>query len=162
MGFQHFYIVLNFYLPVPWACLVLYWHVMKVPCEAEGSMLTAVNPELCQLHCRDTLEATKNAGEGHFPPKFLSAWVTQGLSHKVFKNSEQCSSTQIFSLIKKKKNHTFLGFTFSNCLAWDRMSRGLDVRGNCGGARVPALFTQEQAQLGWALNRWLLMSKQQL
>lgn len=100
-------------------------------------------------------------GEGHFPLKFLSAWVTQGPSHKVFKNSEECSSTERFSLYGKKKIHTFLGFIFSNCLAWDRISRGLGVRGNCEGAHVPALFPQEQAQLEWTLTRWLLMSQQQ-
>lgn len=67
----------------------------------DGSSMWGWQWAQSSLSCtRDTPEATKitKGGTFHFPLRFLSAQVTQGPSHKGFKNSEKCSSTQRLSL----------------------------------------------------------------
>lgn len=39
-------LVLNFYLTVPWVCLVLYEHVMKVPWKVKNAQLTEIKRKL--------------------------------------------------------------------------------------------------------------------
>lgn len=155
MAFQHFYVVLDFSSPLPWVCLVLYGHLMEVPCGADSE------PRALSAAPETLLRPLKTQGEGRFTfpsdffqPKWLKARVTKGL-----KIQRSAVLHRDFLFKEKKNNKKIRLFFFSHCLAWDRMSRGLGVRGNCGGTHVPALFTQEQAQLGWTLPRWCLCQR---